>query len=196
MGINNDSDSEDDRFFCDLLASSGYLTIWKTDNERYPWRYNLELMSASPEAMPALEEYCWTVLSGEEDGPNRFIVNHGGYVRLSTHYGVRFFRMMADLYSLLASRHATRIEVATKWLECQNLLKVTETPPLRPHTPEWFEALEVWNPVQAELTRKYIQDAGNPDICSVCGDDPASDYRLEEAYRPPSGVDTLRLCAD
>ncbi len=27
-----------------------------------------------------------------------------------------------------------------------------------------------------------------------CGDDPASDYRLADGHRPPSGVDTLRLC--
>jgi hypothetical protein len=41
-----------------------------------------------------------------------------------------------------------------------------------------------------------IDDAGRDDVCSVCGDDPAADYRLEKPFRPAAGPDTLKLCED
>ena len=67
---------------------------------------------------------------------------------------------------------------------------------LLPHSAAWFAALEVWEPAQAMMTRRVIQMTGRTDICSVCGDDPATDYRLADGYRPAGGVDTLRLCDD
>jgi hypothetical protein len=187
----------DDEYFCDLLRTSGYLTVWKIEKKKNPWQYDIDLMPGfSAGAPPGIEEYCWSVVSGEVDGPNRFVVNRGRYVLFAKQYGLRFFQITAELYEHLAALHRARLQVATRWLEARELLKPTETEPLRPHTPEWFEALEVWNPAQAEHTRKIIQLAGDPNVCSICGDDPASDYRLEEGYRPAAGVDTLRLCDD
>jgi hypothetical protein len=187
---------EDDEYFCDLLRMSGYLTVWKIEKERNLWQYDIDLMPKSPEVAASIEEYCWSTVSDEEDGSNRFVVNRGGYDLFARQYGLRFFGIMAELYEHLATLHRTRVEVATRWLEDRNLLTLAESQPLRPHTPEWFKALEVWNPAQAEHTRTVIRAAGGPDVCSVCGDDPAEDYRLEEAYRPAGGVDTLRLCDD
>jgi hypothetical protein len=46
------------------------------------------------------------------------------------------------------------------------------------------------------MTRKIIELTGRTDVCSICGDDPASDYRLAEERRPAGGADTLRLCDD
>jgi hypothetical protein len=46
------------------------------------------------------------------------------------------------------------------------------------------------------MTRKIIELTGRADVCSICGDDPASDYRLAEEHRPAGGADTLRLCDD
>ena len=46
------------------------------------------------------------------------------------------------------------------------------------------------------MTRTVIEIAGNSDVCSLCGDTPASDYRLDKPNRPPNGPDTLRLCGD
>jgi hypothetical protein len=37
---------------------------------------------------------------------------------------------------------------------------------------------------------------GSADVCSIWGDDPAKDYRLEEGHRPRERADTLRLCDD
>jgi hypothetical protein len=186
---------EDDDYFCELLESSGFLTVWRIEKERNPWQYDIELMPNSPDAAPDIEDYCWNLAGGEENGSKRFIINRGGYVLLSRQHGLRFFKMMADLYELLTSLHRTRVKVAAEWLDTRNLLKVGP-PPLRPHTSEWFDALGVWNPAQAEHTRMIIQLAGDANVCSICGDDPANDYRLEEGYRPPAGVDTLRLCGD
>ncbi|MFI4976344.1 MAG: hypothetical protein ACHP84_17560 [Caulobacterales bacterium] len=66
----------------------------------------------------------------------------------------------------------------------------------RPHSAEWFAALEVFNPRQAAITRTIIELAGRDDVCSVCGDDPASDYRLTAQDLSDDAVATLRLCDD
>jgi hypothetical protein len=41
-----------------------------------------------------------------------------------------------------------------------------------------------------------VEDAERNDVCSICGDDPAQDYRLEEPFQSAGGVDTLKLCED
>ncbi|MCJ2085039.1 hypothetical protein MKK88_03385 [Methylobacterium sp. E-005] len=67
---------------------------------------------------------------------------------------------------------------------------------LKPHTPEWFKALDRQNPQQAAMTRQAIASAGRDDGCSVCGDDPATDYKLVDPRPAPGVVATLRLCDD
>lgn len=57
-------------------------------------------------------------------------------------------------------------------------------------------ALHRWDPVKAAQTKFVVDDAGHADVCSVCGDHPARDYRLEKRFRPAGGPDTLRLCDD
>jgi hypothetical protein len=187
---------EDDEYFCDLLITSGCLTVWKIEKEKNPWQYDLDLMTAFPTVSPSIEDYCWSVLSNEEFGSNRYIVNHGGYAQFSKQFGLRYFQMMMELYDVLATLHRRRVEVATKWLGANNLLVTAAEQFLRPHTPEWFAALDVWNPPQAAMTRIVVESAGNLGVCSICGDEPAKDYRLEEECRPAGGVDTLRLCND
>ncbi|AMB46897.1 hypothetical protein Y590_18325 [Methylobacterium sp. AMS5] len=66
----------------------------------------------------------------------------------------------------------------------------------KPHSPEWFEALERTNPPQAAMTRAALSTAGREDACSVCGDDPATDYKLTSPPPAPGTVATLRLCDD
>lgn len=59
-----------------------------------------------------------------------------------------------------------------------------------PHTAEWFAALEALNPRQAAHTRQIIESAGRKDVCGVCGDAPASDFKV-------GGVTlAIRLCDD
>jgi len=187
---------DDDAYFCDLLEKFDYLTLWQVEKAKNPWQYDIDLMKVFSRLDAGIEEYCRSIISGEDDGPNRFVVNHGGYALLSKQFGQRYFTIMMELHGVLAELHRKRVEVATAWLQAYGLLSATEASPLRPHTREWFDALEIWNPPQAMMTRAAIAAAGKPDVCSICGDDPALDYRLEKNHRPPGGVDTFRLCDD
>jgi hypothetical protein len=183
---------EHDDEFCQLLESSGYLSIWKIEQDKNPWQYDLALMRAAP--VDQIEAYCWSVLENEDAGPNRYVVNRGGYLLFSRQYGLRYFSVMEQLYENLAELHRQRIEVATEWLVSNGHLKRLTPSYLTPHSPEWFAALERWDPPKAMMTRHIIKRAGRPEVCSICGDDPASDYRVVQGYRPAGGPDTLRLC--
>jgi hypothetical protein len=185
---------QDDDEFCQLLETSGYLSVWEIEQNKNPWQYNFALMSAAPAAQ--IEEYCWSVLANEDGGPNRYLVNRGGYVLFSRQYDLHFFRVMADLYEHLVTLHRQRVDTAAKWLEANGRVPLSAPPTLTPHTPEWFTALEQWDLPKVMMTREIIRLSGRLDVCSVCGDDPASDYRLAEGHRPAGGVDTLRLCDD
>jgi hypothetical protein len=67
---------------------------------------------------------------------------------------------------------------------------------LTPHSPEWFRALEAFDPDQAAMTRQVLALAGRNDVCSICGDYPAKDYHLVDKHLAPEAVATLRLCDD
>jgi hypothetical protein len=188
------SHPEHDDSFCRLLETSGYLSLWKIERDKNPWQYDFALMSDAPAGQ--VEAYCWSVLENEDGGPNRYVVNRGGYLLFSRQYDLQFFQAMAALYEQLAALHRQRVDVAAKWLEANGHLARPGPSHLTPHTPEWFAALEQWDPPKAMMTRKIIELTGRADVCSICGDDPASDYRLEEEHRPAGGADTLRLCED
>jgi hypothetical protein len=65
-----------------------------------------------------------------------------------------------------------------------------------PHTEEWFAALERFNPHQAAMTRQILELAGRADVCSVCGDAPATDFEVVRDGLPRDAVASIRLCAD
>ena len=67
---------------------------------------------------------------------------------------------------------------------------------LKPHTDEWFEALEKQNPAQAAQTKQLISLAGSKDVCSICGDEESKDYKLEGSQAAPGAAVSLRLCND
>lgn len=185
---------EHDREFCQLLKTSGYLSVWAIEKEKNPWQYNLDRLSDGP--ANSIEEYCWSVLKNEHAGPNRYYVNRRGYRLFTLQADLEFFRVMLDLYERLAALHRLRVDVAIHWLEANGHLAQQAPSHLMPHTPEWFEVLEQWDPPQAMTTRQTIGLAGTPEVCSVCGDQPANDYYLPARYRSAGGVDTLRLCKD
>jgi len=66
----------------------------------------------------------------------------------------------------------------------------------KPHTKEWFAALEKVNPNQAAHTRQIIGLAGRDDVCSICGDVESADYKVASEQTLPGAINTLRLCAD
>lgn len=67
---------------------------------------------------------------------------------------------------------------------------------LKPHSKEWFEALEKQNSTQAEQTKQIISLANSEDVCSICGDDKVKDYKLESSQATSGMIITLRLCDD
>ena len=60
-----------------------------------------------------------------------------------------------------------------------------------PHTKEWFAALRKINPQQAAMTEQIIKLAGRNDVCSICGDEESSLYRMVAEPTLP-----VRLCDD
>jgi hypothetical protein len=66
----------------------------------------------------------------------------------------------------------------------------------KPHSRDWFRALEAFNPEQAAMTKKILELAGRDDVCSFCGDDPAKDYQLVGEHFEKDTVTTIRLCDD
>jgi Permuted papain-like amidase enzyme, YaeF/YiiX, C92 family len=185
---------EDDPYVLDLLSSSGYLTVWQINTDKNQWQYDDELIGLIPRG--DCEEYCLRTFKDEEAGPNRYIVNRGQLASLSKRFGLASFERLLELYDLLAALHRQRVAVATRWLETNSLISLQIDTALTPHSPEWFAAQELWDPPKAAQTKYIIEAEGRRDICSVCGDDPAQDYRLAEPFRPPGGADTLRLCED
>lgn len=67
---------------------------------------------------------------------------------------------------------------------------------LKPHTREWFDELEKTNPLQAVQTQTIIQAAGRDDVCSICGDELARDYKRASDQAVADVLSTLRLRDD
>lgn len=65
-----------------------------------------------------------------------------------------------------------------------------------PHSAEWFAALQSRNPAQAAHTRQIVELAGSAQVCTVCGDTPASDYEITGPALAPDALVTYRLCDD
>lgn len=183
---------EADVHLSEALQLSGYLELWHGMASRSPWQYEITLMEAHPVSQEQLRSYCSTLLSDEQSGPNRFLVNRAGYVGWYTNYQHQYFALMVELYTQLAQLHTQRVETAATWLQRRGLKQPLVAELLRPHTLEWFESLRQWDPRQAAMAEIAIQTAGSADVCSVCADAPASDY--VSANLPPAGPGTIRLC--
>jgi hypothetical protein len=184
----------DDAYFADLLTKSGYLNVWQLNTEKNRWQYEDAQLAKLP--TKKCEEYCRGTLKDEEAGPHRYAMNRATFRGLSHQYKLASFEFLFELYDLLAGEHRHRLMVARRWLEANDLIEPVVETVLQPHSPEWFAAMDQWDPVRAAMSRFVINDAGRDDVCSVCGDDPASDYRLEKALRQAGGPNTLRLCDD
>jgi hypothetical protein len=185
---------QEDAYFSRLLVSSGYLTVWQINTERNRWQYEDELLAEVP--FGECESYCKGTVRDDALGPHRYLVNRGVYRGLWHYYKLTYFKLMFDLHDLLAGEYRHRVRVARRWLEANQLIQPEPDQVLLPHTKEWFAAMELWDPVKAAVSKFVIDDAGREDVCSVCGDDPAADYRLAKRFRPAGGPDTLRLCED
>lgn len=134
-------------------------------------------------------------LTRSATGGRRYHLNKAGYLHLSSEYRLQSFGVLSSLYEILADLDMQRFQVAKQWLNAQNPQAKVPEPYATPHFPEWFAALNEWNPYQAAMTRTITEREGRLDVCSICGDEPAPVYRTE-GTPPPGSMATLRLCED
>ncbi len=66
----------------------------------------------------------------------------------------------------------------------------------KPHTKEWFAALNKVNPQQASQTEQIIKLAGSKNVCSVCGDEESREYQILKMKFARDVVASIRLCDD
>jgi hypothetical protein len=64
----------------------------------------------------------------------------------------------------------------------------------RPHSKEWFSALEKSDPGHAAHTRMIIKAQDNAEICSVCGAEDSCDFKIVHPVPAEHAVGTIRLC--
>lgn len=104
----------------DALSSSGYLSYWRTELLRFPWRYRLDVMEAfSGRQIPEadLRDYCETTL--EHDAAGAFRHWEDNFVLAEAHardFPLRSFAAMVTLYKSLVESHQARVSVARRWL--------------------------------------------------------------------------------
>lgn len=67
---------------------------------------------------------------------------------------------------------------------------------IEPHTDEWFEAVNVFDPLQAQHTRAIVDEAGFVAVCSICGDANSARLKLVSPEPHPDSVSSIRLCPD
>lgn len=190
---------DDDAFFVNLYQQSGYLTIWVAERAKNIWQYDLQAMIEIQIPYEAKREYCEDLLGDDEEGLERYERNRARYSLLVEEYPLETFRLLKTLYEKLVELHLIRRQTAAEWLSCNGSDVFPARDPvvlLTPHTPEWFAALAVLNPQQAAHTRTVLQQSESNSVCSVCGDDPTSDYRLVGPGIPRGVLCTLRLCND
>jgi hypothetical protein len=156
----------EDAFFVDLLSRSGYLTVWQLNTERNRWQYEDELLAELP--IHKCEEYCRGMVKDEEAGPHRYLINRSAYRGLSHQHKLTSFKLLFDLYDLLAGEYRQRLMVARRWLEANGLVAPVGDIGRQPHSPEWFLAMDNRDPVKAAVTRFVIDQEGRDDVCSIC----------------------------
>lgn len=173
--------------------ASGYLKVWRAFVEATPWQYSLPAMSdAARGSRDHVEAYCLDTLRNVE-GSDRYEHNLRGYAHLQQQYGLRSFARLRQLYEQLVRLNTQRREVALAWL-CVHAPSLVSSG--KPHTEEWFAALQLRNPNQAAMVRATLAAAGTTEVCSICGDDPATDVRLVEDGISVQDSLTFKLCDD
>ncbi|TKJ60306.1 hypothetical protein PspCFBP13506_20040 [Pseudomonas sp. CFBP13506] len=185
---------EADARLVQALQTSRYLGVWHEEFERNSWQYHVALMEGHNVPEEHKRKYCEELLADQKLGQNRFVLNHGLYVGINAEHPRKYFALQVELYDLLASFHARRVNAATTWLERRGLLEPVSRKLLRPHSSEWFASLREWDAKQAAMTKAAISAAGSSDVCSICADDPARDYAFVSP--PTAGPGTIRLCED
>ena len=184
----------DDNYFHNALVESGYLIVWQRDTDECFWRYDLAALEAMP-ATDKVKAYCLNILNDAGQTRRRCALNAAGQDQLFQKFPLKTFEALRDLEALLLDLLHARRNVAATWLS-RHAPDVLEPIIHVPHTPEWFREFELEEPIKTALTRTLLSVMGRDDVCGICGDDPAADYRRAGPILPGILTCTLRLCDD
>ena len=186
-----------DHLIAAAFKSSGYLDVWKMEVDRHPWRYDVEVMDRLSTPPEVVRDYCVATLKEAYSGGVRFSINLVQLRALQRQYPRESFRVEIDLYETLVHNDQSRREIAYDWLtrHYPDQLK-QHMEEIEPHTPYWWSVIDRVEPQLAALSRHAVASAGSTDVCTSCGDQPASSYRLVNGAETMPGVPSLRLCDD
>lgn len=116
--------SDLDQAVAAALRSSGYLDVWRVEEERFPWRYNhADMMHLynSLNDKKALLEYCdYTVHSDTNGAFAHWGINLQMYVARNSLHPRKVFSLKIELYSNLCAKHILRLDVAKKIMAFHN----------------------------------------------------------------------------
>lgn len=116
-----------DQVISAALSSSGYLSVWLIDQERFPWRYcpdQIIDLYHSLDDKSALLWYCNYVISTNADGSySHYEINLQNSLSLNSRYPRLYFRYLIDLYKTLCDKHNRRVNVARKLLSFHESLQ-------------------------------------------------------------------------
>lgn len=185
-----------DTVVVDAMRSSGYLDLWRVEQEQHPWRYDHDLMSEVPPSEPALN-YCLSTVREAYSGGTRFAVNLATIESRHAQHPRNSFVLEIDLYRTLGLAHQSRREVAISWLRKHFPTSLAENmEQIEPHSERWFYIVDRVEPKLSALARQAIRSEASPKVCSSCGDQPPTAYRIVNDAEVCPGVPSLYLCDD
>lgn len=186
-----------DHVIAAAFKSSGYLDVWKMEVEGHPWRYDheqIERLSAPPEVV---RDYCVATVKEAYSGGIRFAINLVQFRALQRQHPRESFLLEIVLYETLVHYDQIRREVAYDWLKRHYPDQLEQhMEEIEPHTTYWWSVIDRVEPELAALSRHAVASEGSADVCTSCGDQPASSYRLVNGAETMPGVPSLRLCDD
>lgn len=189
---------EADQVIAAALVKSGYLELWKMEVEKHPWRYTHGLTEKLSASRQDVRDYCIGTVKEAYSGGIRFAINLVQLRVLLRQHPRQSFCLKIALYETLIRNDQNRREVAYDWLHRHypDLLK-QHMEEIEPHTPYWWSVIDRVEPQLAALSRRQaFVSEGRIDVCSSCGDQPASRYRVVNGAETMPGVPSLRLCDD
>ncbi|MEE9374832.1 MAG: hypothetical protein V3V04_00700, partial [Rhizobiaceae bacterium] len=188
---------EYDSIIAKAYRETGYLDLWKHELGTHPWRYNLDAMLSMQNAsnLEDLRDYCIETISEAYSGGIRFSVNLIHYKQAQKVAPRETLGQLIALYNTLVQNDQNRREVARTWLLKHYPDEVKRhMERVKPHSELWFSIVDRVEPNLGALARIAIEAEQSKEICSSCGDRPATDYRIANSAEAMPGVPSLRLC--
>lgn len=181
------------------LQDSGYLDLWKLEVKSHPWRYDSNIIDSmnTSEQAEALKDYCISMVREAYSGGLRYAISLVQLRTLYRQYPRQSFQLEINLYETLVRNDQTRREIAYGWLLKRypsDLEQYMEQ--IEPHSTHWYSIIDSVEPHLAALSRLAVANKRSSEVCSSCGDQPTTDYRVVNAAEIMPGVPSLRLCEE